>query len=228
MKLMSYWQKISFKNCFDKDRILISDERQNIKEWGKDFAVIRIKQTDLKLKDTIKFPVKDKQFEKYLTETLYVQATDPEIKETAKEIVGEESNSYQAVKYLNLWVCSNIQKSNSFLFAGAKEVLNTGAGDCTEHAVLLCALARSLGIPSKICFGITYGEGSFSYHAWTEVYVGEWLAMDPTTGQYNIDATHIKFVDSDLASSSLSQANIKGLEIKQKIKKIEILEYVQK
>ena len=35
-------------------------------------------------------------------------------------------------------------------------------------------------------------------HAWPEVYVGKWVAVDPTFGQFPADATHIRLVEGGL------------------------------
>jgi hypothetical protein len=67
----------------------------------------------------------------------------------------------------------------------ASKVARTRSGDCTEHAVLLTALARTHGLPARLVLGLVlvseadkiYGYG----HAWTEVHhAGEWLLLDGT------------------------------------------------
>jgi transglutaminase-like putative cysteine protease len=76
-------------------------------------------------------------------------------------------------------------------------VLRSGKGDCTEHALLFVALARSAGIPARGVHGLVYanyGDGGpgLYWHAWAEVRVGdEWIAVDPTFDQDVADATHI-------------------------------------
>src|SRR5262249_18456864 len=75
-------------------------------------------------------------------------------------------------------------------------------GDCTEHAVLLAAMARARQIPSRIAVGLVYvaGATSFGGHMWTEVYInGTWVPLDATLGQGGIGADHIKFADSSFA-----------------------------
>ena len=54
-------------------------------------------------------------------------------------------------------------------------------------------------IPTKIVNGLVYSEdyGGFLYHAWPEVFVGEWRALDPTFGQDLVDATHIKLTENE-------------------------------
>jgi cytochrome c-type biogenesis protein CcmH/NrfG len=86
-------------------------------------------------------------------------------------------------------------------------------GDCTEHAVLFAALARALGIPTRVAIGLIYvpnGDsnlGRFVYHMWDEIYLsdrdyGEWVPIDATNPEPMPDATHIKIADSALSSTS--------------------------
>ena len=67
----------------------------------------------------------------------------------------------------------------------ASQVANRLEGDCTEHAVLLAALARALGRPARVVSGImlveTSGELLAFGHAWAEVYDGAgWRVADAT------------------------------------------------
>ncbi|MCP4666022.1 MAG: transglutaminase domain-containing protein, partial [Deltaproteobacteria bacterium] len=80
----------------------------------------------------------------------------------------------------------------------ALEVLKTGVGDCNEHAVLLAAFLRSLGIPARQCVGVVYVRGGFYYHAWNEAFLGRWVSMDATLHQMPVDATHIKLIEGGL------------------------------
>src|SRR5262249_9326062 len=80
----------------------------------------------------------------------------------------------------------------------AREVLRTKVGDCNEHTALYVAMARAIGIPSRIAVGLVFIHGAFYYHAWPEVYVdrsattGLWLPVDPTLNQFPADATHLR------------------------------------
>jgi hypothetical protein len=74
-------------------------------------------------------------------------------------------------------------------------LLDDPVGDCNEYADLLTTLARSLGIPSRTVFGLAYADQTppaFRFHAWNELMVGdEWIVVDPTWNQIDVDATHI-------------------------------------
>jgi len=65
----------------------------------------------------------------------------------------------------------------------ASQVARRKEGDCTEHAVLLAALARSFGIPARVVSGMAIvsvgGKIQAVGHAWTEVSrSGRWQLAD--------------------------------------------------
>jgi hypothetical protein len=48
-------------------------------------------------------------------------------------------------------------------------------------AILFAAMARSQGVPARICAGKIYSMGLFVTHFWNEVYIdGRWLTIDAT------------------------------------------------
>lgn len=66
----------------------------------------------------------------------------------------------------------------------ASEVAASGEGDCSEHAVLLAALARHHGLAARVVFGLAAVAfesrvPAFIGHAWTEIYDStRWLLAD--------------------------------------------------
>ena len=61
------------------------------------------------------------------------------------------------------------------------QVWADGSGICYDHAVVLAAMLRSQGIPTKLVKG--YSPNIQGYHAWNEVYLadeGRWVIIDPT------------------------------------------------
>ena len=46
--------------------------------------------------------------------------------------------------------------------------------------------------------GLAYVRGRFYFHAWPELYLGAWVAVDPTFGQFPADAAHLRFVTGGL------------------------------
>ena len=150
--------------------------------------------------------------------TPLIQADDPQIKRLARKVTRWSINNWSRVQKLVHWVSDYVEDFPTVSVPSAVDVLKWKKGDCNEHAVLFCALARALGIPCEIVAGIVYMEGGFYYHAWNRVYVGRWVDVDPTFDQALADATHIGLVLGGLEH----QAKI--MELVGKIK-IEILEY---
>lgn len=74
----------------------------------------------------------------------------------------------------------------------ASQAARAGAGDCTEHSVLLAALSRAQGLPTRVVFGaLIVAEANAAYgHAWNEVFVdGEWQLVDATLQDSEEDLT---------------------------------------
>ncbi len=118
----------------------------------------------------------------------------------AEEITDNEKNSWEAAKKINRWVYENIEKEFTPDFSNALQTLQTRKGDCGEHSALALALMRAAGIPARPVTGLVYwppGEG-FGYHAWIDVFVGEWVMMDPSWGEDLINPTHIALTTGDL------------------------------
>lgn len=77
------------------------------------------------------------------------------------------------------------KKSLNIGYASAGDAARLREGDCTEHALLLAALGRALGIPTRVVNGLAYAgdfEGNkavFVPHAWVTAWTGErWQAFD--------------------------------------------------
>ena len=127
-----------------------------------------------------------------------IQSDDPRIIEAAEDYTNRRTFRIQQPKsvaaQLTSAVYDALEKSVTFSVPSAVQVLETRRGDCNEHTVLYVALARALGLPARTAVGLVYLDGSFFYHAWPEVWLGDWVAVDPTFGQRPADAAHIRFV----------------------------------
>ncbi len=132
-----------------------------------------------------------------LASTPQANADAPEIRRLAREVAGDAKGAYEAARRLSEYVNRTLEKAYGASHDRASDVLEAGKGDCTEHTVLLVALARALGIPARDVHGLVYaryddGKDALYWHAWAEVKSGgEWIAMDPTFGQPVADATHV-------------------------------------
>ncbi|HML95607.1 MAG TPA: transglutaminase domain-containing protein [Thermodesulfobacteriota bacterium] len=140
--------------------------------------------------------------DEYMKPGPLVDSSAPEIAAAAAEITGSEKDAAKAAALINDWVFRNIKKEGTASVPNALDVLKTRSGDCNEHSALYAALARAAGIPTKAVSGTIYIDGRFYYHAWNEVYVGKWVAVDSAFGQMPADATHIKLIEGNLSDTS--------------------------
>ena len=118
----------------------------------------------------------------------------------AGAFVGDRARAEELTRYVN----GLLDKKPTVSLPSAVEVLRTKIGDCNEHTALYVAMARALGIPTRIAVGLVHMRGAFYYHAWPEVYLAEpdgrglWLPVDPTLNQFPADATHLRLARGGL------------------------------
>jgi hypothetical protein len=132
-----------------------------------------------------------------------IQSDDERIIDFAQRTTARRASWRQdpkrVARSLTATVYGMLEKSITFSVPNAVQVLETRQGDCNEHTVLYVALARALGLPARTAVGLVYVNDAFYYHAWPEVWLGDWVAVDPTFGQSPADAAHIRFVVGGLA-----------------------------
>ena len=184
--------KIEMKNI-DTTNLSLSDEAQKILSVNP--VVLEIK-SEPKPVQKISLPIKGEN--EFLKSSLCIQSDNPKIKEKALAIIKGSRDGGEAAEKLAFWVFNNLKKRATASLPSAVDVLATLEGDCNEHSVLFAALARAVGIPTKIAVGVVFLDKAFYYHAWNKVYLGKWVSVDPTFGQFPADATHIKFQEGEL------------------------------
>ena len=157
----------------------------------------------------------------------FIQSDDPKIVAMAREAAGDEQDPWKVATALERYVHDAIEEKNySTAFASASEVALAREGDCTEHAVLLAAMARALKIPARVAIGLVYApsEQGFAFHLWTEVYIDRrWLPLDGTLGRGGIGAAHLKLADSSLAGDNAYASFLPVAQVLGRLK-IEVLE----
>jgi len=159
-------------------------------------------------------PQDDPRMARYLQPTLLIQSDAPELNRQAAAIVGEERDTLRAVMQISTWVHENVDKRPTLSIPSALEVWRQRAGDCNEHSVLFAALARAAGIPARLAAGLLYVDGRFYYHAWNEVHIGKWVAVDALLNQVPADPTHIRLVVGGLENQVKLVRLIGKLEIR--------------
>ena len=140
----------------------------------------------------------------YLQDGPLLGIREGEIAKQARQITGAETDRAEVARRIRAWVYGHMAKpTNIALPRRAEEILSSKEGVCRDYATLFTALARSAGIPTRICAGVVYHRNRFFYHAWVECQLQEgangWTPFDPTLPTDFVDATHIKFVQGEPA-----------------------------
>ncbi|MBN2154697.1 MAG: transglutaminase [Candidatus Lokiarchaeota archaeon] len=134
---------------------------------------------------------------KYLRPTYYMNFKDPHITQKATKLIEGIPTNHDIEKAIKLFYFVRdeipyVVKNNNEYYSRenmkATATLNRGFGFCIQKAVLLAALARAVGIPSRLHFNdiinhmtskkyIEYiGNDKFLYHGYTELYLnGKWV-----------------------------------------------------
>ena len=161
--------------------------------------ILEIRQEGRESWKSFSIPYQNNDLKPYLQSTPFIQSTDKRIIIQARKIAGDNGDAETTARKLLQWVFKNLTKKSTFSVPNALEVLDLKYGDCNEHTALFTALSRSVGIPTRVCVGIVYLNDKFYYHAWPEIFLGQWVAVDPTFNQFPADATHIRLVVGDLS-----------------------------
>ena len=127
----------------------------------------------------------------------WLQSDAPEVRKLAQQGIGDAKDPLTQMQNLETFVRGFIRNKNlSVGYASALEVAKNPEGDCTEHAVLLAALGRSVGIPTRVVDGLAYTnhyagvDHVFVPHAWAQAWIsGKWQSFDAAL--MGFDAGHI-------------------------------------
>jgi len=142
---------------------------------------------------------------RYLQSSVTVPADTRAIRDAVLRIVGTEQDPRKQIDMILQWIQANIRRMPVDVFS-ALDVLERREAECQGHAYLYAALARSLGIPTRVVNGLAHSEAAdgFLYHSWAESYLDDgWHAVDPTFGQPVADATHLKLIEGESISDLL-------------------------
>jgi transglutaminase-like putative cysteine protease len=181
-------------------------------ERAGDTLIVR-RETAAALAAAYRLPARDSSLAPWLAAEPLIQSADPGIRTEAHQILGGEPDPTRAAERLTHWVAAHVRKQATVGLPNAVRVLTQRRGDCNERTVLYVALARAIGLPARPVAGLLEVGGRFYYHAWPEVYLGRWVAVDPMLDQFPADAAHLRFIVGGLARQEQLSRFIGGLKV---------------
>jgi hypothetical protein len=213
---------------------------QTVNRLGDHEAVVTISRLDWKAiraaGPTTTRPSDDAAGE-YLRSSTVCDIEDVRVKRLATKAVKGCKTPAEKADALRKFVTDYVSdKSLDVGFATASEVARNRQGDCTEHGVLLAALARAVGLPARGVSGIVQipgssspsaGPGAFGYHMWTQVYInGQWVDIDAALRQTDCDPTHIALAIMPLQDEGMLDSVMSILPLLGRLQ-IEVIEVEQ-
>ena len=121
-----------------------------------------------------------------VVEAAYVAVLDSETNR-------EETNVLKAVSYLAGWINQyvSVEEWNGY-DSSALDTLSRRSGDSLGHARLFCAMARTLGVPTRLCQGFLATMGRAVNHCWAEAWInGRWIPVDTTVSRVGLPAGYV-------------------------------------
>jgi hypothetical protein len=155
-----------------------------------------------------------------------IQSDDETVRAMARQTAADENDPWKIAVVLERKVRESVRPAEQAqALVSAAEVARSLQGDCTEHAVLLAALARARGIPARAALGLVYSNGYFAFHMWTEVYVAHrWVPLDATLGMGGIGGAHLKLADTNFAAEEGMSSFWRVATAMGQIEKLDIVE----
>jgi transglutaminase-like putative cysteine protease len=132
------------------------------------------------------------QHRDYLQPEPFLQARSPAMLRQGIAIIRHEREPGAIVRLLTKWVADSVERTTQPGDPDAADVLRSRKANASGHAQLFTALARSLDIPTRLVSGAVRIDGRWYFHTWAEVFLRDWVAVDPTFGQFPADASHLR------------------------------------
>lgn len=193
----------------DLGAVQLEDNRQRIVEHraigGREQVLVEITKDSRSHQGQYELPIVVPELEVYLGSDRYIDPGLPEIQALAADILQGETDAWTSVAKLVKWVFRYLNPAPTIIPKTTAQILANPDGNCKEYAVLFASLARSAGIPTRLALGLRYFDGVWIGHMWNEVWLGEWIAVDPSHGQIAPDALLLKLFHLDSATGLLGK-----------------------
>jgi len=164
--------------------------------------------------------------EKYLRPTPAIDCDSDSIKEKARQLTKGQEAAIDKAKSLFYFVRDEIRynfyilKSDLLEDYRASVILARGEGYCIQKAIVLAALARAVGIPSRLRFAVIrnplasdkikeiLGGDLFVSHGYNELYIeGKWVKAAPTFDREMCQRNRLVLVEFDGINHALLPAH---------------------
>ncbi len=117
---------------------------------------------------------------------------DDRFKKLAGQIVGNKPNALAELSEIMTWANDNLtyDHTNTSLVASSEHALTKKRGDCSDYHGLCASLGRSLGMPTRVAYGLHLFPKNLPCHCKLEVFLPPygWVSFDVSETQRFIKA----------------------------------------
>ena len=175
-------------NGQDLSTLFAVDARQSYVHIEKNIFELRVKKVEVSDSSV----GSEKPAAEYVANCHFIKGDDATVQKHARTSVGKETDPWKRALLIESWVHKNMEMTMPRgVFTPSDQVARSLKGNVSEYAFLVAAMARALGIPSRVAIGLIYEDADetpvMRYHMWTEVWVkNEWQPVDATLGRGGI------------------------------------------
>lgn len=144
--------------------------------------------------------------------TSWIQSGDPAFRDKAANARRGARNDEAVMIRLGAAARAQLPRIEFEGYLSARTAWRRHAGDCTEDALVLAALGRAAGIPTRVVQGLVFSPGryhgasnAYMPHSWVIAFVdGRWKSFDISLNGF--DATHVALSLSDGEPEAMVEA----------------------
>ncbi len=124
----------------------------------------------------------------YIVDGSRYLVTSPYIQETARGIVGDETNPYWIARSIYNYVIDMVEYEMIGGWDVPEVVLRRGSGSCSEYTFAFISLCRAAGLPARYQGSIVVRGDDASvdeaFHRWAQIYLPKygWVPVDANRG----------------------------------------------
>jgi transglutaminase-like putative cysteine protease len=126
--------------------------------------------------------------DQYTVDGSRYRISSPYIEQTAKKIVGDETNPYRIARKIYDFVIDHLEYEMVGGWDVPEVVLKRGSGSCSEYTFSFVALCRAAGLPARYQGSIVVRGDDASideaFHRWAQIYLPRygWVPVDANAG----------------------------------------------
>jgi hypothetical protein len=180
----------------------------------RDTLTIRAKSDKRIREETYRLPYAGEKLVKYIHPDEWVMSDYEPLHGTGRIYAKSYNNdAFLFSEYLTNYLFKLVRTMPKFVLSNSEQIFKSLSGDYLERTVMFATYARAAGLPTRLVGGLVYRYGYFYFHTWPEVWLQEWVPVDPTLDQFPADVTHIPLAEGTLKEITSIVGELKAADV---------------